>query len=561
MTDDAALERTVYAFGASGRSYEIPAKDEVGSKARNLIAMSQMGLPVPPGFVLGTRLCREYLDRGSTLSEAHVRLLDEGIRGLQDATGLAFGGDRRPLLVSVRSGAAVSMPGMMDTVLNVGLNDKAVAALVRMTGNPRFAWDSYSRLVQTYSEVVHGCRAEPFAAALGALLRGLGARGAEDLVGQELARVSQTYIDVFEELVGQPFPQEPRQQLLGAVGAVFRSWESPRALEYRRVHQIAGLSGTAVTVQAMVFGNMGPTSGAGVGFTRNPITGDNGLFMDFLFNSQGEDVVSGRQQRNDSERLPSLLPTTYREIQSIGKRLELHFGDMQDFEFTVQQGRLYILQCRTGKRTPWAALRIAVDLVKEGVIDVCTGLDRLIPYDLSSIKNTRLATTDEPPIAVGIPANRGVASGEIALDSEVARSEAAKGKPVILVREETATSDIAGMAVCIGMLTRLGGRTSHAAVVARQLDKVCVVGCGQVSIDYKKRTCSIAGRSFPEGDWISVDGNSGKVYAGRHAVVEERPTSLLKEVEGWRLSDGEAGPSANSKDSGPSHSEARLRSP
>ncbi len=541
MTEDCPSERSVYAFGGAGESYEIPEKDEVGSKAHNLIAMSQMGLPVPPGFVLGTRFCREYLDRGSSLSEAHVRLLDQGIRDLQDATGLALGGERKPLLVSVRSGAAVSMPGMMDTVLNVGLNDKAVTGLIRMTGNPRFAWDSYSRLVQTYAEVVHGCRSQPFTVALGALLKSLGVEVSEDLVGKELASVSRTYLDVFEELVGRPFPQDARQQLLGAVGAVFGSWESPRAREYRRVHKITGLTGTAVTVQAMVFGNMGPTSGAGVGFTRNPITGDNSLFMDFLFNAQGEDVVSGKQQRNDAEGFRSLLPATYREIQSVGKRLELRFGDMQDFEFTVQQGRLFVLQCRAGKRTPWAALRIAVDLVKEGVIDAGAGQDRLKPYDLSSIRNTRLAATGEPPVASGIPANRGVASGQIALDSETAKSESSKGEPVILIREETATSDIAGMAVCDGMLTRLGGRTSHAAVVARQLDKVCVVGCGQLSIDYKKRTCSMAGKSFPEGDWISVDGNSGMVYAGRHAVVEERPTSLLEEVAGWRHSFSQTG--------------------
>jgi pyruvate,orthophosphate dikinase len=512
----------------------LPSREEVGSKAFNLMRMAQLGLPIPPGFVIGTQFCHDYLEGSRNLSSSLTTIVEEKVEELQNATDLSFGGQRRPLLVSVRSGAAVSMPGMMDTLLNIGLNNDTVSGLVRMTGNPRFVWDSYRRLVQTYAGVVHDCPAGPFEEVLEELLRAEELDEARDLDSQELARLSRNYLEIFEEQTGNPFPQNPMHQLIGAVEAVFRSWESPRAREYRRVHDIRGLAGTAVTVQAMVFGNMGATSGSGVGFTRDPVTGDRSLYMDFLFNAQGEDIVSGRQQINQVDKLAYLLPGIFGKIQVVSRSLELEFRDMQDFEFTVQEGKLYVLQCRTGKRTPWAALKIAVDLVNEGLIDRQTALKRLQGYDLSAVRHTKLTPVDVKPLASGLVANRGVATGEIAFDSETIPEKAKAGKSVILVRDDTSTSDIAGIVASAGILTRLGGRTSHAAVVARQMDKVCIVGCRQLSIDVKKKACLLGGKMLSEGDYLSLDGNSGNIYFGAFDIVVEKPTALLAELEKWK---------------------------
>lgn len=524
----------VYSFGGRPASPNLPSREVVGSKAFNLMKMAQLGLPVPPGFVIGTQFCRDYLEGTKILSPLLITILEEKVEELQNTTGLSFGGQRRPLLLSVRSGAAVSMPGMMDTLLNIGLNNDTVSSLVRMTGNPRFAWDSYRRLVQTYALVVHDCPAKPFEEALNELVRAAEVDEAKELDSQELGRLVRYYLEIFEEQTENPFPQNPMQQLTGAIEAVFRSWESPRAREYRRVHNIEGPTGTAATVQAMVFGNMGTTSGSGVGFTRDPVTGDRGLYMDFLFNAQGEDVVSGKQQINHADRLSYFLPGMFGKIQAVGRSLELEFRDMQDFEFTVQEGKLYVLQCRTGKRTSWAALRIVVDLVNEGIIDRQTALKRLEGYDLSSIRHTKLTSVNARPLASGVAANRGVATGEIAFDSEAVQEKAKEGRSVILVRDDTSTSDIAGMVASAGMLTRLGGRTSHAAVVARQMDKVCIVGCRNLSIDDNKKACSIGGRTLSEGEHLSLDGNSGNIYFGALDVVVETPTALLAEVEKWK---------------------------
>lgn len=496
--------------------------------------MAQLGIPVPPGFVIGTQFCRQYFEGDKSIPPHLISMIEESLKDLQKATGLRFGGQRKPLLVSVRSGAAISMPGMMDTLLNIGLNDMTVSSLVRMTGNPRFAWDSYRRLIQTYGKVVHDCTAEPFEDTLTEFLRSEELDDVNDLDSQQLARLSHKYLEIFEEQTGSPFPQDPMRQLICAIEAVFRSWESPRAREYRKLNNIEGLTGTAITVQMMVFGNMGVTSGSGVAFTRNPVTGEDDLYMDFIFNVQGEDIVSGRQHANHTAKLAQVLPGVFREIQAVAKRLELEFRDMQEFEFTVQEGRLYLLQCRTGKRTPWAALRIAVDFVNEKVVDHLTALQRLQGYDLSSIKHTKLSTADAKPLTCAIAANRGVATGEIALDSESCKDRAKAGKSVILVRDDTSTSDIAGMVSATGILTHLGGRTSHAAVVARQMDKVCIVGCRSLSIDLEKRVCSFSGKIFKEGDFLSLDGNSGNVYSGTLGVIVERPLSLIAEVEKWK---------------------------
>jgi len=536
MAQDGGDEGKVFFFGSDNIQIPDATQEVVGGKAFNLMRMARIGLPIPPGFVLSTQFCANYLRQGRKLPKGLPEILASHIRRLENIVGFIFGGSRRPLLVSVRSGAAVSMPGMMDTILDIGLTDTTVKAMVRMTGNPRMAWDSYRRLVEAYAKVVHGCPTEVFDSLLGDVLEKEEVPNPRELDGESLEALTTEYLDIYADQVGARFPQRPIDQLVGAVEAVFRSWESPRALEFRKLNNITGLLGTAVTVQTMVFGNMGATSGSGVAFTRDPATGENDLYMDFLFNSQGEDVVSGRSTSEDAEELRRVLPSVHREIQRVRKLLEEDFKDVQDFEFTVQEGKLYMLQCRTGKRTPWAALRIAVDMVQEGLIDFQTALKRLSHYDLEKIERVRLAskTAEAEPLCKGIPASPGVAIGQVALDTDTAKFMVSKGRPVILVREDTSTADIAGMAICSGVLTTMGGRTSHAAVVARQLNKVCIVGCGTMGIDPRSRWINIASKTFSEGDFLSLDGNTGNVYAGALDVIIEKPKKLLAEVERWK---------------------------
>jgi pyruvate,orthophosphate dikinase len=525
----------VYFLGCGAADRRGVSADVVGHKAANLIRMAEAGLLVPPGFVLATTLCRDYFDHGRRLPDGFSQLLAQRIGEVEKATGLTFGGPRRPLLVSVRSGAAVSMPGMMDTILNVGLGERTLPALIRMTGNPRHAWDSYRRLVQAYAEVVRGLPADSFERSLAESLQRQAVPAAGELDVAALKGLTQEFLGHFKSQVGQPFPEEPLAQLVGAAEAVFRSWETPRAVEYRRLHGLDNRAGTAVTVQAMVFGNMGGTSGSGVAFTRDPSTGENTLYLDFLWNAQGEDVVSGRYPAQDSGGLQGVMPELYHELRRSGRQLELLFRDAQDFEFTVQEGRLFLLQSRDAKRTPWAALRIACDLVKEGLIDEATALERLGQYHLDSIQSVRLVPNDDcPPLCTGTPASPGVAAGEIALDSESAVMMASAGRVPVLVREDISPADIAGLAAAAGVLTGRGGRTSHAAVVARQLNKTCIVGCRELAIPAGSRGCRLGDRWFTEGDWLSLDGHSGTVYRGKLDVVVERPTQHLREVERWK---------------------------
>jgi pyruvate, orthophosphate dikinase len=443
--------KTVYLLGCGAADGRGATAEVVGHKAANLIRMAEAGLPVPPGFVLATTMCREYFDHGRRLPDGFTELLAQDIREVEQVTGLTFGGARRPLLVSVRSGAAVSMPGMMDTILNVGLGDRTLPALIRMTCNPRHAWDSYRRLVQAYAEVVHGLAADPFERSLAESLQREAVPTAGELDVAALKGLTQEFLGHFESQAGQPFPQEPLAQLAGAAEAVFRSWETPRAVEYRRLHGLDDRAGTAVTVQAMVFGNMGGTSGSGVAFTRDPATGENTLYLDFLWSAQGEDVVSGRYPVQDSGGLQGAMPELHRELRRTGRQLERLFRDVQDFEFTVQEGRLYLLQSRDAKRTPWAALRIACDLVKEGLIDEAAALERLGRYDLDSIQSVRLVPKgDCQPLCTGTPASPGVAVGEIALDPESAVAMASAGRTPVLVREDISPADIAGLAVAAG---------------------------------------------------------------------------------------------------------------
>lgn len=509
--------------------------EDVGSKAYNLMRVEGLGLPVPPAFVLGTAMCREVLARGGRAPDGFLDLLAHNVRRLENATGRTFGGRRRPLLVSVRSGAPMSMPGMLETVLNVGLSDATVGGLIRTTGNPRLAWDSYRRLVEAYGTVVRGQHKAGYDRLAARHLDRHLFPTVRDLDAVALRKLTRDEIELLGRHRGGALPQDPMQQLADAALAVFRSWRSPKAVEYRRLNGLDDAVGTSVTVQVMVFGNGGATSGSGVGFTRDPATGRSDLYLDFLFDAQGEDVVAGRHSVTDTARLAERLPAVYARLLRVKGLLEGEFRDVQDFEFTVQDGELFLLQTRSAKRTPWAALQIAVDLVEEGLIDPATALERLAGIDLDALCRVRLSSDPaDEVLAAGTPASIGVAVGEVALDSERAQASAAAGRPAILVRDDIATDDLAGMAAAAGVLTARGGRTSHAAVVARQLGKVCVVGCEPMAIDLERRRCRIGRLELGEGDLLSLDGDRGRVFAGRLAVERERPREALECVARWR---------------------------
>ncbi|MBE0622465.1 MAG: pyruvate, phosphate dikinase [Burkholderiales bacterium] len=528
-------ERRVYLIGPGAALAASASPEEMGFKAYNLARMAAVGMPVPAAFVLSTAYCRDYYAAKGALPEGFRDLLRGNLRELERLSGLSFGGERRPLLVSVRSGAAVSMPGMLDTVLNVGLNDATVAGLVRMTGNPRLAWDSYRRLIQSFAEVVHGAKPDAFDAARARQVKAAGLADAGELDFIALRELATEYLDIYRELAGENFPQSPLDQLAAATEAVFRSWSGKKALEYRRIHRLRGAAGTAVCVQTMVFGNSGGTSGSGVAFTRDPATGENALYMDFLFNAQGDDVVSGRHEVGERAQISALLPEVTQQIEALRARLEAEFGDLQEFEFTVQNGQLFMLQTRSGKRTPLAALRIAVEMVEQGLLDPAAALERLAGCKLKAIRTEAIRAKDgQAPLARAIPAGVGVAVGEIALDPDTARRRAAAKKAVILVREDISTDDVAGIAGAAGILTARGGRTAHAAVVARQMGKVCLVGCRELAIDAAKRSCSIGGKLLREGQVIALDGGAGEIYTGAVDIVRARPERELAVVASWR---------------------------
>ena len=503
--------------------------ETVGNKAWNLMLLARAGLPVPPGFVLPTSWCRSPRDP-ATLRQA----LAAGIAKLESASDQRFGAARRPLLVSVRSGAPASMPGMLETVLDIGLNAASVEGLIRLTGNPRLAWDCDRRLVQGYAEVVAGLPAEHFDSLLRSAVAAEGADSERDLDHRALRRLATVMREHYAALAAEVFPANPMQQLEAAAEAVFRSWDSPKAVTWRRLNALDDSAGTAVTVQTMVFGNAGGTSGAGVGFTRDPATGAPALYFDFCRNGQGEDVVAGRRTLTDNDRLRVLMPETFRTLQDVAKRLETLFHDAQDFEFTVQNAHLFLLQTRHAQRTPLAALRMAVDMVAEGMIAPGEALRRLHGIDLASLGHTRFAPPVPAPLAQGIVAGAGVASGPLALDSAAADRFATRGTPAILVRPETVTTDTAGLAKAAGLLTAAGSRTAHAAVVARQLGKVCLVGCSDLEIDAAHHVCRIGATSLAEGDPISLDGNSGAIYPGALPTLIERPERELAVVAEWR---------------------------
>jgi pyruvate,orthophosphate dikinase len=508
--------------------------------------MAGIGLPVPPGFVIPTPLCAAYYEAGGRLPDALKGKLAEGLAHIEALVGMEFGSATNPLLVSVRSGARVSMPGMMDTVLNLGLNDITVEGLAARSANPRFAWDSYRRFIQMYADVVLGLDHYLFEDALEIMKDDRGAALDTDLSAEDLKSLVGEYLAIVLKTRGEAFPQDPLEQLEGAVAAVFGSWRSERAAVYRRLNDIPEAWGTAVTVQAMVFGNMGDTSATGVAFTRDPATGARRIYGEYLINAQGEDVVAGIRTPHyltSSARteagarglsMEEAMPVVFAELADMFERLEQHYRDCQDIEFTVQEGKLWLLQTRSGKRTAKAALKMAGDMVDEGLIEADEAVLRVDPAVLDQLLHPTLdPSAPRDVIAVGLPASPGAASGAIVLDSETAAERAGHGEDVILVRLETSPEDIAGMHAARGILTARGGMTSHAAVVARGMGRPCVSGAGSISVDMENRTMRIGTRDFPEGTVVTLDGASGEVMLGRVATVEPELSGDFARLMAW----------------------------
>jgi len=529
------MNTQVYTFGGNASNSDPRARDKtiVGGKGANLAEMAGIGLPVPPGFTITTEVCVEYLAKGAAFDQALRDDVTAALAHIERAVGKKFGDAADPLLVSVRSGARVSMPGMMDTVLNLGLNDATVAGLAEASGDARFAWDSYRRFIQMYSDVVLGIDHHLFEDELEIAKEDKGYFTDIEMLSEDWQGLVSAYKAIVESELGRPFPQDVHEQLWGAIAAVFDSWDSDRAKVYRRLNDIPGDWGTAVNVQAMVFGNMGDTSATGVAFTRDPATGERAYYGEWLVNAQGEDVVAGirtpqyltlaaRERANAKPlSMEEAMPEAYGELARVFDLLEAHYRDMQDIEFTVERGKLWMLQTRSGKRTAKAALKMAVDMVAEGLIDEATAIKRVDPMALDQLLHPRLdPDAARDVMGSGLPASPGAASGTIVLDADTAERHAARGESVILVRVETSPEDIHGMHAAKGILTARGGMTSHAAVVARGMGRPCVSGASCLSIDLTSRTLRIGGRDLKEGDLITLDGSTGEIMAGRVPTIE-----------------------------------------
>src|SRR3954452_25383325 len=513
----------VYSFGGGKADGNGKMKDVLGGKGAGLAEMTNAGLPVPPGFTIQTEASQEYMRGG--LSHDINKQMDEALAKLEALQGQKLGTGENPLLVSVRSGAKFSMPGMMDTILNLGLNDESVQALAKRSNNPRFAADSYRRLIQMFGNVVLDIEKAAFDEVFDAKKKQKKAKMDTDLDAKALQEVIAEYKKVVKKNAKRDFPQDPREQLVLARDAVFRSWQNDRAKHYRRMNNIDDMLGTAVNVQAMVFGNLGETSGSGVGFTRNPAIGTKEFYGEFLINAQGEDVVSGVRTPVHISQLEKIMPDGYRQLHEITTRLEKHYRDMQDSEFTIQDGKLYMLQTRNGKRTGIAAVRVALQMVDEGLISKEEAIFRVEPNQLYDFLVPRLDEKNKKVevLATGLPASPGAAVGQIVFTADEAVEKAghgAKKNPVILVRAETTPEDIHGMEVAVGILTSRGGMTSHAAVVTRGMGKCCVAGAGELGVDDKAKEMRVKGRVFKAGDWISLDGTSGRVIAGKVRLIE-----------------------------------------
>ncbi|HCD41665.1 MAG TPA: pyruvate, phosphate dikinase, partial [Firmicutes bacterium] len=508
-------KKYVYFFGAGKAEGSKEMRNLLGGKGANLAEMTNLGIPVPPGFTITTEVCRVYYEGNRNYPPELDEQIDENLKKLEDAMGLKFGDPKRPLLVSVRSGARVSMPGMMDTVLNLGLNDETVQGLIDMTGNERFAYDAYRRFIQMFGDVVMEVPHDDFEAILEAKKKELGVVLDTELDAEALKDVVKKYKALVREKTGKSFPEDPREQLDMARDAVFGSWMNPRAITYRRLNNIPGDWGTAVNVQAMVFGNMGDDSGSGVAFTRDPGTGERKYYGEYLPNAQGEDVVAGIRTPVGLDYLEKEMPEIYKELTDIFDRLDTHYRDMQDLEFTVQNNKLYILQTRAGKRTAQAAVKIAVDMVGEGLITKEEAVGRVNPEQLDTLLHKTVdPNTKEEAIAKGVAASPGAAVGKVVFSADDAVEMAQAGEDVILVRKETSPDDIHGMAAAKGFLTSRGGKTSHAAVVARGMGKPAVTGCEAVVVDEERGEFSVNGHVLKRGDVITIDGSHGKVFLG-----------------------------------------------
>ena len=514
-------EKRVYFFGSGKAEGNATMKQLLGGKGANLAEMTNLGVPVPPGFTIATKVCGEYYKSGGKWPTGLDKEVAQNVAKLEKAMGMKLGDPSCPLLVSVRSGAAVSMPGMMDTVLNLGLNDDVIEGIIAKTGNARFAYDIYRRFIDMFGDVVMGCHHEYFEEKIDAAKKKAGVKIDSDMNAEQLAGVVEEYKKVYKKHVGKMFPQDGMEQLTLAINAVFGSWNSPRAIRYREMESIKGLLGTAVNVQAMVFGNMGEDCGTGVCFTRNPSTGKKEFYGEFLMNAQGEDVVAGIRTPIELIKLNKVMPKAYKELTRLMTRLEKHYKDMQDMEFTIQEEKLYILQTRNGKRTAPAAVKIAVDMVNERLIPKKEAVMRVTPEQLDMLLHPQFdPKAKRTVICKGLPASPGAAVGQVVFTAEVAEAWRANGKKVILVRQETSPEDIGGMDAAQGILTERGGMTSHAAVVARGMGKCCVAGVSALSIDYKAKKFSIGKVTVKEGDWISLDGSSGEAMSGQLATVE-----------------------------------------
>jgi pyruvate,orthophosphate dikinase len=509
-------------------------RELLGGKGAGLAEMTAIGIPVPAGFTITTEACREYVRGGRELPPGLEAEIAARMARLEERTGKRFGDPADPLLVSVRSGAAVSMPGMMDTILNLGLNDEAVEGLARTTGNERFAWDAYRRLVQMYGDVVEGVDAEAFEQELGALKEDRGVRQDVELTAVDLRELVERFKRVYRDGTGADFPQDAQEQLGRAVRAVFDSWDTPRAQVYRRANAIPDDLGTAVNVVQMVFGNKGDDSGTGVAFTRDPATGEPGMWGEFLTNAQGEDVVAGIRTPQPIVEMKASLPNAYEQLVDTMRRLEEHYREMQDIEFTVEEGRLYLLQTRSGKRTAHSALRIAVEMVDEGLISKEEAVARIDPGQLDQLLHPMIdPKADYEAVAKGLNASPGAATGKIVLDADLAEERGRAGEDVILVRWETNPDDIHGLLEARGVLTAHGGMTSHAAVVARGMGLPCVAGCDALSIDLDARTIRLAGRELPEGDVLTIDGGTGEVIIGKVNLVPPQINEDFETLLGW----------------------------
>jgi pyruvate,orthophosphate dikinase len=536
----------VFTFGDGKAEGKAGLKDLLGGKGANLAEMANLGLPVPPGFTIPTSVCTYFYAHDKSYPKELKPQVEKALEHVAKITGKVFGDSNNPLLVSVRSGARASMPGMMDTVLNLGLNDKTVEALAAMSGDRRFAYDSYRRFITMYSDVVLGFEHHHFEDILDTFKDSKGYQLDTDLDGDDWVELVGKYKAAVARETGKDFPQAPHEQLWGAIGAVFSSWMNARAVTYRKLHDIPESWGTAVNVQAMVFGNMGETSATGVAFTRNPSTGESKLYGEFLINAQGEDVVAGirtpqditeaarKESGSDKTSMETAMPEAFKELTRIYTQLEKHYRDMQDLEFTVEDGKLWMLQTRSGKRTARAALRIAVELANEGLISKKDAVARIDPASLDQLLHPTIdPNAKRDVVATGLPASPGAAAGEIVFSSDEAMKLQADGRKVILVRIETSPEDIHGMHAAEGILTTRGGMTSHAAVVARGMGKPCVSGCGSVRVDYGRGTMTIGSRTFKTGDVITIDGSLGQVLAGKMPMIEPEMSGEFGTLMGW----------------------------